>query len=76
MHNNKWQLQENALKDLYKVEGLDNIDVYYDLEQSKAIDPTTVALAAVILVITKISEHLIEDIYKSLKRKFKKRIQK
>lgn len=70
MTNNQWQLQEEALRDLYLIEGLDQIEIYYDIEQEKVIDPVTaVALSALMLVIAKMSEHLIEDIYESLKEK-------
>ncbi len=71
MTKSQWQLQEEALRDLYRIEGLDQIEIYYDIEKTKAPDPiiTAVALSALTLVITKISEHLIKDIYEILKEK-------
>ena len=71
---NQWQLQEEALMDIYRIDGIDQIEIYYDIEKTKALDPviTAVALSAITLVITKISEHLIKDIYESLKEKIHK----
>lgn len=69
MSVDQWGPQKEALKDLGRIEGLQQVEVYYRIEETKAFDPTLVVLSAITLVITTISDHLISDIYESLKVK-------
>ena len=71
MKTEQWKLQKKALESIYQIEGLEQVEVYYDIEETKAFDSATIALAAIALVVTKMAEYVIEDIYGSLKSKLK-----